>query len=88
MQTRDIVVENEHGLHLRVAAQIVEVVRSHSARVRLSRVNERESAGESVMELLLLDAPPGSSIHLEVDGPDEEFVANQISDLFSDGAGI
>ena len=47
-----------------------------------------EATGKSVLELLLLEAGPGSVLRVEVDGPKATDVANHISELFSDGAGI
>ena len=88
MELRDIIVENPRGLHMRVAAEIVKIARDHGASVRISRDQEKAADGNSIMELLLLDAGAGTSIRIEVDGVDEKQIVQQISELFSDGAGI
>ena len=88
MQTLDVVMENPAGLHLRVAAQIVKLVDSHKARVSLSCRNCRPTDGCSVLQLLLLGVTRGTALHVDVEGQDEQAVAQQLRELFSDGAGI
>jgi phosphocarrier protein len=85
MQTLDVVVNNPAGLHMRIASQIVKLVGSHKAQVSLSC---RHADGCSVFQLLMLEATRGSALHVEVEGQDEQSVAQQLRELFSDGAGI
>ena len=88
MQTLDVMVKNPAGLHMRIASQIVKLVDSHKAQVRLSCQNCRNADGCSVFQLLMLEATQGSALHVEVVGQDERAVARQLRELFSDGAGI
>ena len=88
MQTRQVVVGNPHGLHLRVASRVVKLVQSHGARVRLVGGDEREADARSVLDLLTLGANRGESLRVEAEGPDEVQVADRLEDLLSDGAGI
>jgi phosphocarrier protein len=88
MQTLDVVVNNPAGLHMRIASQIVKLVDSHKAQVRLSCRDCRHADGCSVFQLLMLEATRGSALHVEVEGRDERAVAQQLRELFSDGAGI
>lgn len=87
MQNREIVIGNPRGLHMRVAAEIVKLTRKHGAAVRLAR-GGHSASGDSILDLLLLDAGQGTTLNLQVEGHDERAVAGQISELFSDGAGI
>jgi phosphotransferase system HPr (HPr) family protein len=87
MQTREIVVENRHGLHLRVAGGVARCVAGHHSKVCLSR-DGVTADGRSVLEMLMLEAPAGTRLHLRVDGPDEREVLARIAECFSDGAGI
>ncbi len=87
MQTREIVVENQHGLHLRVAGEVARCVAGHGSRVCLSR-DDLTADGRSVLEMLMLEAPAGTRLRLRVEGPDETEVLARIAEVFSDGAGI
>ena len=88
MQTRDLVVANPNGLHMRVAARIVEIVRRHGAKVKFFGQNDQKADGNSIIELLTLGAEHGSQVRLEVNGPGEEQTARDLAEFFSDGAGI
>lgn len=88
MQIRDIIVANPHGLHMRVAARVTELVRRYGSTVRLRSKDNQVADGNSIMELLILGAEKGTPVRLEVEGPGEEQTANALVELFSDGAGI
>ena len=88
MQTREVILENPYGLHMRVASEVVALVKKYGAKVSISCRNCRHADGCSILQLLLLDAPQGSAIHIEVDGPNEEQVASGLCDLFAEGSGI
>lgn len=88
MKTREVVVKTEHGLHLRVAGQIVKLAGEHDCRVKLSCDGCRHADACSVMQLLMLGAARGAHVSVQADGPDEEAVVERLTDLFQDGAGI
>lgn len=88
MVTKTIKVENPHGLHLRVAGEIVRLTKTSGSKVRIARPTGSAADGDSVLDLLLLEANPGSEISIHVDGPGASVVADQISELFSEGGGI
>lgn len=87
MQTKEIMVENRHGLHLRVAGSVARCVAGHHSKVCLSH-DDVTADGRSVLEMLMLEAPVGTTLRLRVDGPDETEVLARITECFSDGAGI
>ena len=88
MQSSELVMNNPRGLHLRVAAEIVKLTRGSDTHVTLSREGERSADGGSIMDLLMLEAAPGTKVRVDVEGPSEQAVAVRIAELFSDGAGI
>ena len=88
MQTRHMVIANPHGLHLRVAARIVQLVQRYKARVRLFGADNREADARSVLGLISLGAGRGEQVRVEADGPGEQQVADALHELFSDGSGI
>jgi phosphocarrier protein HPr len=88
MQTYNLTVADPHGLHLRVAAKIVDLVKKHRTKVRLFGADNRQVDGGSILGLLTLGIEQGNSIRVEVDGADEFQVAARLSEIFSDGSGI
>lgn len=60
---------NTKGLHARAAAKIVKLVTGFNCDVTLQH-KQNQSPGASLIKLLTLDAPKGSSIKIEATGPD------------------
>ena len=85
MQTKKIVVNTPHGMHMRFAGEIMQKARSCSSSVMLRR-GAASANGRSIIELLLLDAPEGAELELLVDGSDEEAVIMEIERIFLQGA--
>ncbi len=88
MQTYNLTVADPHGLHLRVAAEIVDLVKRHRTKVRLFGTDNRQADGGSILGLLTLGLGHGNSVRVEVDGADESHVAARLSEIFSAGGGI
>ena len=61
---------NRLGLHARAAAKFVHTASRFSAQV-LVRLNEEEVNGKSILGLLLLAAPCGSTLTISASGTDE-----------------
>lgn len=87
MATKKVIVQNEHGIHARVASRVVEKTRAISSNVTISH-NNKKADGTSIIDLLLLGAVQGSSIELNVRGGDEEKHLRDIAQIFADGGGI
>jgi len=87
--TRDIIVQCEHGLHLRVASSVAGVAREHQeTTVQLTCGNCRKAKACSVLELLTLEAGRGTHLEIVADGPDETCVLAALARIFENGAGI
>jgi len=76
--TLDIV--NVKGLHARASAKLVEVVEGFDAQAEISK-DGLTASGDSIMGLLMLAAPKGSSIDVETTGPDAEALAAALRTL-------
>ena len=87
MISKDIEVKARHGLHLRVAAKIVEMIKDSNTKITFSKDGLSADA-KSILELLLLGAVEKSIIQVTVDGEDEEKTIENVSDILIDGAGI
>ncbi len=87
--TRELAIVNEKGLHARASARFVETVERFDARALVERDGERV-AGDSIMGLLMLCAPCGSSITVTTRGPEAtalmEALAQLVADRFGEGA--
>ena len=70
MTTRAVTVANQLGLHARAAARFVHVATQFSSQIRVRR-DARVMDGKSIMGILLLAAPRGTSITISAEGPDE-----------------
>ena len=71
MTSQDVTVVNQLGMHARAAAKFVHVATRFEAHVRVAR-DRREMDGKSIMGILLLAAPRGSTITMSADGSDEQ----------------
>ena len=80
---RELVIINEKGLHARASARFVEVCEGFEARVTVEKDDMRVS-GDSIMGLLMLAAPRGSSIRVTARGPDAAALTSALSDLVAD----
>lgn len=75
-------VVNRLGLHARAAAKLVHLTSRFVSHVTISRDGEKVD-GKSILGILMLAAPQGSAVELQVDGNDEDEAAKAILDLFA-----
>lgn len=87
MRSKKIIVQNEHGMHARVALRVLEKSKGLGSEITLCKGCVKAN-GCSILEMLLLGAEKGSEIELIVNGGDEEKSIKAISEIFSDGSGI
>ena len=86
MQTRTIPITNRLGLHARACARIVAIASRFRSNVSLV-VKGRRASARNIVAVMMLTASVGSTIRVEVDGPDEVQAMREISALFHDGLG-
>ena len=87
MLSKKITVQNEHGLHARVAIRVLEQSKEFGSHVAICKGCVRAD-GCSILELLLLGAEKGAELEVVVDGGDEEKSLEAISGIFTNGSGI
>lgn len=87
MLSKIITVQNPNGMHLRVAAQVVQTARRHRSKITFYKDGKRASA-QSILELLILDATQKSQITVVSEGEEEKEALKQIELVLIDGAGI
>ena len=77
---------NRLGLHARAAAQLVQTANRFLSDVTIEK-DGNEVNGKSIMGLLMLAAPQGSTIKVSVSGEDAEEAMKVIGTLINDGFG-
>ncbi len=80
MKTQELELINRLGLHARAASKLVQLASGFDSQIWLSHRGKRVNA-KSIMGVLLLAAPCGSRLTLEVDGSDEDDAAKAITQL-------
>ncbi|MDX1583396.1 MAG: HPr family phosphocarrier protein [Thermoanaerobaculia bacterium] len=81
MITKEIEVQNKLGLHARAAAKLVHTAARFSSDVKVKK-GEEEVDAKSILGVLLLAAPKGSTVVVTADGADEEDAVRSIEALF------
>lgn len=83
--TATITLKNRLGMHARPAMLLYELVKKFNSRVILRNNNNIEAEADSVIAMLMLDSEQGSTIDIEVSGPDEHQALSAIINLFESG---
>ena len=83
---RKLNIINEKGLHARASAKLVEVVEGFDAHAEIAK-DGLSASGDSIMGLLMLAAPKGSTIDVQTSGPDAEALADALEALLADRFG-
>lgn len=86
MQIRNIPIINRLGLHARACARIVHIASRFRSNVSLVVKGKRASA-RNIVAVMLLTASVGTTVRIEVDGPDEVEAMREVAALFHDGFG-
>lgn len=84
--TRELQIINKRGLHARASAKFVQTVESFDATVCVTK-DGMTVGGTSIMGLMMLAASPGTSIFVEVSGPQAEAALEGLSALVADRFG-
>ncbi len=84
MQRKKVVVKNEHGLHARVALNVLEKATMLDSRITVCKGCEKAN-GCSILELLMLGAKQGTELEIIAEGGDEEKSVEQIVGVFGEG---
>lgn len=83
---RQLKIVNRLGLHMRAANVLADAASRFNSSIHVSRGAIRVN-GKSIMGLMMLAAPCGTEIVLEVSGPDELNALEDLARLVGDGFG-
>jgi phosphocarrier protein len=81
---------NKLGLHARAAGKLVNLTKTFSSQITLSRADESDAEevdGKSIMAVMLLAAPMGTELNLRVAGEDEAAAMAAITELIANRFG-
>lgn len=84
MREGTFTIRNRLGLHARAAALFVKKATEFEADIWMEKDGAKVNA-KSIMGLLMLACPLGSTIRLSVDGPDEELAFENLGMLLNEG---
>jgi multiphosphoryl transfer protein len=88
--SEELTVENDHGLHLRPAADFVRLAARYRSPVRvanLTRGGGRQASARSLLEITALGVDRGHLIRLTATGEDAEEAVNALSELIRSNFG-
>jgi len=88
MTSSHMIVRCEHGLHARVAADVVKVVQDHESVVHIRCGNCPKASACSILALITLGATEGSCVEIIAEGPDEAAVMKALEGVFEGGGGV
>ena len=86
MLQQDIEIVNKLGLHARASAKLTQMAGQFKSEIWIAR-NERRVNAKSIMGVMMLAANKGSTIHLEIDGADEDAAMQALASLIADRFG-
>ena len=86
MQEATLTIVNRLGLHARAAAKFVNLAKTFSSTITLSKQAE-QADGKSIMSVMLLAAPAGTEVGLCVAGEDEQQAFAALAALVDDRFG-
>ncbi len=79
-EVKTFTLQNELGLHARAAAMLVSVSSNFKSKVMFER-DGKEINGKSILGILTLACPKGSSITVSAEGDDAREVIEQLGNL-------
>lgn len=81
MESRQVRVANDHGLHARPAGKLAQAAQSFAADILLVHDGQEVDA-KSILDVLTLAAGPGEVIEIRASGDDAAEAANGLEALF------
>ena len=77
-----IEVINKLGLHARASGKLIEVTTKFRSSIQIGK-GEKLIDAKNIMSLLMLGAGKGTTLHVVIDGPDEQQAFEEIKALFA-----
>lgn len=81
-ETRDFVLQNRYGMHVRPAGLFAKVASRFNAEIQVEKDGSVVS-GKSIMALMTLDAACGSTLRVSASGPQAKEVLDELQGLIA-----
>ncbi len=81
MESRLVVVANEHGLHARPAGKVAQTAMTFESEIILVHQGQEVDA-KSILDVLTLAAGPGEKLEIRASGDDAAQAADSLVELF------
>ena len=81
IQSRQVVVANEHGLHARPAGKLAQQAQAFVAEILIIN-DEQEVDAKSILDVLTLAAGPGDVLEIRASGSDAVEAVDSLQTLF------
>jgi len=78
---RKVQIKNELGIHARPATMIVKTATKYRSDLRIIK-DDMEINGKSIMGVMTLAAEHNSELELVADGIDEQYLMDELTELF------
>ena len=83
---KELVLQNTNGLHVRPASLFVQTALTFESEIAVTNMSSRQcSDGKSVMGMLMLAAPKGTTLQIEITGADCETAMAALEELITRG---
>ncbi len=82
MLRKEVIIENELGLHARPAAKLAETAKRYRARIYLKK-GSRKAEAHSILDVLALACTKGSVVEVIAEGEEAERALSEIVALLS-----
>ena len=86
MIEKEVTLINRLGMHARAATKLVQVAQKYKSRITIE-ANGMEADAKSILGLLTLAAPVGTTLLIKADGEDEQEAIDAIVQLIEDRFG-
>jgi phosphocarrier protein len=83
---RELEIVNKLGLHARASVKLTQAAGQFQSEIWLSRNDKRVNA-KSIMGVMMLAASRGTTVLLEIDGPDEARALETLAELIANRFG-
>ena len=88
MQTSQVKIVNQLGLHARAAAQLVRLAGNFQSKIKLRRSDNGIAAdAKSILNVLNLAASKGTVLIVEVEGEDDYAALSAVEEIITNGFG-
>jgi len=85
----DFIIDNDHGVHARPGAYLVQVLKPYSSDVTVSNCNKSDVFvnAKSLIKLMSLGIKKGHRVRFNIEGEDAQLALNALKAAFQDNLG-